>query len=328
MDRTERFYKIDQLLRGDRPIPFQRMVDVLGISRATLKRDLLYMRDRLNAPIEYHRAFNGYRFGSPRSGPRYELPGLWFSASEILALLTTLKLLSDLQPGLLGNHVPTIVARLKAVAEEGDHSWEEIEKRIRIFQPERRTWDPLHFGIVAAGLLKRRRLGIRHYNRAHDCMTEREVSPQRLVHYRDNWYLDAYCHLREDIRSFAVDAIREAELKDARAKEIPVAKLDAYLAAGYGIFAGANVNWATLAFSPGAARWVASQLWHPDQRSRVERDGRYVLEVPYAHDRELIMEILRFGADVEVLAPATLRARIAEALQAAIRVYDGGTNKS
>jgi len=300
------------------------MVEVLGVSRATLKRDLVYMRDRLNAPIEYHRAANGYRFGNPRSGPRYELPGLWFSASEILALLTTLKLLSDLQPGLLGNQVPTLVARLKAIAEEGDHSWEEIEKRIRIFQPERRTGDPVHFGIVAAGLLKRRRLGIRHYNRAQDRMTDREVSPQRLVHYRDNWYLDAYCHLREDIRSFAVDAIRGAELKEVRAKEIPVVKLDAYLAAGYGIFAGADVNWATLVFSPTAARWVASQLWHPDQRSRVERDGRYELEVPYAHDRELIMEILRFGADVEVVAPPALRARVAEALQAAMRVYEEG----
>jgi predicted DNA-binding transcriptional regulator YafY len=322
VDRSERFYKIDQLLRGSRPVPFHRMAEILRVSRATVKRDLLYMRDRFNAPIEYDRRANGYRFGDPRSGPRYELPGLWFSASEVLALLTTLKLLSDLQPGLLGSQVPTLVGRLKAIAEEGDHSWEEIEKRIRIFQPERRMGDPVHFGIVAAGLLKRRRLGIRHYNRAQDRMTDREVSPQRLVHYRDNWYLDAYCHLREDIRSFAVDAIRGAELKDVRAKEIPVVKLDAYLASGYGIFAGADVNWATLVFSPNAARWVASQLWHPDQRSRVESDGRYVLEVPYAHDRELIMEILRFGADVEVTSPAELRARVAEAHRAAALVYE------
>ena len=204
VDRTERFYKIDQLLRGSRPVSFHRMAEVLGVSPATVKRDLLYMRDRFNAPIEYDRAANGYQLGSPRSGPRYELPGLWFSASEVLALLSTLKLLSDLQPGLLGGQVPTLVGRLKAIAEEGDHSWEEIEKRIRIFQPERRMGDPMHFGIIAAGLLKRRRLDIRHYNRAQDRMTDRQVSPQRLVHYRDNWYLDAYCHLREDIRSFSM----------------------------------------------------------------------------------------------------------------------------
>lgn len=323
MDRTERFYKIDQLLKGGRPVPFRQLGEILNVSAATLKRDMGYMRDRFNAPIEYDRTANGYRFGKPRSGPRYELPGLWFSASEVFALLTTLKLLGDLQPGLLGGQVSTVVERLKAIAEEGDHSWKEIEKRIRIFHPERRTGDPAHFGIIAAGLLKRRRLAIRHYNRAEDRTTDREVSPQRLVHYRDNWYLDAYCHLREGIRSFAVDAIRTAELRDTRAKEIPAAELDAYLAAGYGIFAGADLQWATLSFSPSAARWVSSQRWHPEQRSRVEGDGRYVLEVPYAHDRELIMEVLRFGADVEVLAPATLRDRVVEALRRTLEVYKG-----
>ena len=321
MDRTERFYKIDQLLKDGRPVPFRRLAEILDVSDATLKRDILYMRDRFNAPIEYDREANGYRFGKTRSGPRYELPGLWFNASEVFALLTTLRLLGDLQPGLLGDHVSALVDRLKAIAEEGDHSWKEIEKRIRIFHPERRSGDVAHFSTIAAGLLKRRRLAIRHYHRAEDRMTDREVSAQRLVHYRDNWYLDAYCHLREGIRSFAVDAIRSVELKGTRAKEVPAAELDAYLAAGYGIFAGAELQWATLSFSPTAARWVSTQSWHPEQRSRVESDGRYVLELPYAHDRELIMDILKFGADVEVVAPADLRERVVKALNQALQVY-------
>ena len=148
---------------------------------------------------------------------------------------------------------------------------------MRIFLPERREGKAEHFSAVAAGLLKRTRLWIRHYNRKDDRETEREVSPQRLVHYRDNWYLDAYCHLREDLRSFAVDAIREARLLDERAKEVAASELDEYLGSGYGIFAGRKVQWATLKFMPEAARWVSAQSWHPKQRSRVEKDGSYVL---------------------------------------------------
>ena len=183
MDRTERFYKIDQLLKGGRGLSFDRLTEVLGVSRATLKRDFGYMRDRFNAPIEYDRDTNAYRFGKPRAGPRYELPGLWFSASEVYALLSTLRLLGDLQPGLLADQVAGLVSRLREVAGGEDHDWKEIEKRIRIFQPERRQGDPTLFPIVAAALLKRRRLQIRHYNRGEDRTTEREVSPQRLVHY-------------------------------------------------------------------------------------------------------------------------------------------------
>ncbi|MBS0367521.1 MAG: YafY family transcriptional regulator [Proteobacteria bacterium] len=322
MERLERFYKIDQLLKASKPVSFHRLEDILGVSRATLKRDMDYMRDRFNAPIEYDRAANGYKFGAPRNGPKYELPGLWFSASEVFALLTTLRLLGELQPGLLANHVATLITRLKKIGEEeGDHSWKEIEDRIRIFQPQRRTADPAQFSVVAAGLLKRRRLAIRHYNRAEDRVTEREVSPQRLVHYRDNWYLDAYCHLREGLRSFAVDAIQQAELKDTRAKEVSAKELDAYLAAGFGIFGGSDLKWAALRFSAAAARWVASQIWHPEQRHRIESDGRFVLEVPYTDDRELVMEILRFGADVEVLAPLALRTRVVGILRNAAEAY-------
>jgi predicted DNA-binding transcriptional regulator YafY len=328
MERLERFYKIDQLLKDRKVVSFSALQSSLAISRATLKRDLEYMKSRFNAPIEYDRETNGYRFGKPRSGPRYELPGLWFSGREVHALLSTLQLLDNLQPGLLDGQVTPLVERLRAILGSGDHSWQEVEKRIRIFQPERRETRAAHFSLVAAALLKRTRLWIRHYNRNEDRETEREISPQRLVHYRDNWYVDAYCHLREDLRSFAVDAIRAAELRDARAKEMPKAELDEYLASGYGIFAGCKVEWAALKFSPRAARWVSAQNWHPKQRARIEKDGSYLLEIPYADDRELVMEILKYGPDVEVLGPEALRKRVGDSIRQAAERYGQGLTPS
>jgi predicted DNA-binding transcriptional regulator YafY len=321
MDRSERFYRIDQLLKDRKVVTFARFQEALGVSRATLKRDLVYMRDRFNAPIEFDRASNGYRFGRPRAGPRYELPGLWFNATEVYALLTTLQLFGSLQSGVLSAEVPALIERLRAILGSGDHSWKEVEKRIRIFQPERRESNAAWFSVIAAALLKRSRLFMRHYNRNEDRVTEREVSPQRLVHYRDNWYLDAYCHLREDLRSFAVDAIQNAVLKDTHAKEVPRAELDEYLGSGYGIFAGRRVEWAILKFTPRAARWVSAQRWHPDERHRVEKDGSYVLEIPYSDDRELVMEIMKFGPEVEVLAPAALRSHVSDLHKEAARRY-------
>ncbi|MDX1376077.1 MAG: WYL domain-containing protein [Burkholderiales bacterium] len=321
MERLERFYRIDRLLKERAPVPFVELQRALEISRATLKRDLDYMRDRFNAPIEYDRAARGYRFGVHRTGPRYELPGLWFSAEEARALLTMRQLLVELDPGVLGPRVDALLERLRAVLGSGEHSWEEVERRIRILQPGRRGSRSAHFGVLASALLRRRRLRIRHYHRAEDRETTREVSPQRLVHYRDNWYLDAWCHLRKDLRSFAVDAIREAVPLEARAREVGRAALDAILASGYGIFAGRPVAWARLRFSPQAARWAAAQTWHPEQRARAEIDGSWTLEIPYADDRELAMDILRYGADVEVLAPPALRRRVAETLARAAARY-------
>src|SRR5882672_12669591 len=229
-------------------------------------------------------------------------------------------LLSELQPGLLEPQVKPLQERLYAIL-GGESIARIIDSRIRIFKPERRQSEPAHFSTIAAALLRRSRLWIRHYNRRDDRETEREISPQRLVHYRDNWYVDGYCHMREALRSFAVDAIRAAELRDGRAKEIPAAELDEHLGAGYGIFAGRDVQWASLRFTPEAARWVAAQSWHPKQRARFDHDGSYLLEVPYSHDRELLMEILKFGADVEVLQPSELRRRVGDALRLAAQRY-------
>jgi predicted DNA-binding transcriptional regulator YafY len=321
MDRSERFYRIDRLLQGGLSVSFIKLREALGISAAQLKRDLAYMRERYNAPIEYDRDTNGYRFGKPLAGPRYSLPGLWFSAGEIHALLTMQYLLENVQPGLLEPHTRPLLDRLNAIVGKGDHSAEEVRRRVRVLHLAARAPKLEHFEVVAQGVLKRRRLRIRHWNRQRNDETQRDVSPQRLVHYRDNWYLDTWCHHAGDVRSFSIDAIRAAELLDDRAKEVPKQELDDILKAGYGIFAGKTVSWAKLRFTAERARWVANEAWHEQQKARFDPDGSYVLEVPYADDRELMMDILKFGPDVEVLGPEKLRKRVAEHLFAAAKRY-------
>jgi predicted DNA-binding transcriptional regulator YafY len=323
MNKTERIFKIEQLIVSRRLVSFQELLDELEVSRATLKRDLEYLRSRMKSPIVYDRDANGYRIGIKRGDPeRVAFPGLWFNAAEAAALLTMQHLLDDLQPGALRRHIEPLRERLKSLLESADHSFDQIRRRVRIFHMGRRAPPLKCFEAAAGALLNRRQLRIQYYSRASGEKTERVVSPQRLVCYRESWYLDAWCHLRAGLRSFAVDGIRRAEILDVAAQECRESELDEELAAGYGIFSGRARAWARLRFSPARARWVAAETWHPKQRAGFESDGSYVLEFPYADDRELIGDILRHGAEVEVLAPAALRTRCHEELAAAARRYD------
>ena len=326
LDRTERFYKIDQLLQSRRPgvVPIAIFLEELGVSLATFKRDLEYMRDRLYAPIVWDRDQNGYRFEASEeeaAGRPYQLPGLWFSPTEAQALLTMEHLIESLEPSLLGPHLEPLKVRLRALLSAGDHSAEQVRKRIRVIPFGARKHEPKHFALIASAVLGRQRLKITYYNRTRDEETAREVSPQRLVYYRANWYLDAWCHLRNDIRSFGLDATREAGMVGGKAKEVPDSELDAVLASGYGIFSGRKVQWATLRFNAHRARYVALEQWHSKQRARWEKDGTYVLEVPYSAEGELVMDILKFGPDVEVLEPAALRKAVAERAKEMVKVY-------
>jgi predicted DNA-binding transcriptional regulator YafY len=127
MNRTERFYKIQELLRQRRVVPRDLFLEVLEVSLATFKRDLEYLRDRFSMPIIYDREANGYRLDQSDPGHvNYELPGLWFSASELHALMTMEYLLRRLQPGLMGGHVAPLRARIRKLLESGDHSAEEV----------------------------------------------------------------------------------------------------------------------------------------------------------------------------------------------------------
>ena len=322
MDRTERLYKIDQLLNERRAVAMNILEEELSISKSTVKRDLEYMRDRLNAPIIWDRALRGYVFDHSQSGAeRYALPGLWFNDQEILALLTMYRLLSNLGNGLLTPHIKPLLTRLTKLLGSQEDSAEEIRRRIRILHMASRTERPESFEVVASATVKRKRLQFIYRARYNDMGKEREVSPQRLVHYRDNWYLDGWCHLSTGLRTFSIDRISKVKGLEKKSKDVSEKTLHRELADGYGIFSGKADKWAKLRFSPKDARWVASENWHPKQISQFEKSGYYLLEFPYSNDTELVMDILKYGSGVEVISPSTLRKTVKRKLEAAASQY-------
>ena len=321
MDRTERFYKIDNLLHVNAVVPITRFLRELEVSRATFKRDIEYMRDRLNAPIEWDRGDGGYRYTSGVTGQQQSLPGLWFNASEAYALLMMQALLSEMQPGLLGPHIAPLKARLRAVIESGKHPAGDVESRVKLLSVAARPVTDKNFEVVAAALLGRQRLQILYYSRVRNESSIREVSPQLLIHHRGNWYLGAWCHQQEAMRSFSMDAIEQASVLSKSSKAMPKKALDGFVGQGYGIFSGSDVQWAKLRFTEERARWVSRELWHPLQRLSAQEDGRLVMELPFTDLRELSMDILRQGRHVEVLGPPELRTQVAQELRETLGQY-------
>ncbi len=319
MDRTERFYRIRSRLLEKGSLTRREIEEDLEISHATFKRDIEYLRDRLNVPVVWSRERQAYVLDA--SAEQSELPGVWFSPAEIYALLEIDHLLGTLGGSQLARQLAPLRTRLASLLESGDLGHREIRRRIRVLALGSRRVNRDVFEALSLALLGRRRVFIRHLRRADGSITERTVSPQRLVHYRYNWYLDAWDHGKDTLRTFAVDAILHARVQDEAAGDLPDVELDRVLGAGYGIFAGATTETAVLRFTPDAARWVADEVWHSKQVGRIEADGSYLLELPYSGEHELVMDLLRHGSGVEVLGPPALRARVAEELAAAASQY-------
>ncbi|HFD80956.1 MAG TPA: YafY family transcriptional regulator [Gammaproteobacteria bacterium] len=321
MDKFDRVYELHNLLsRRRRPVPLDVIQESLECSASTARRALNLLRDRLGAPLVYDRGRNGWYY-DVTGNERYELPGLWFSPDELYALLVSHQLLAELQPGLLSRYIEPVRARIERLLERRGLPGADPGQRIRILQMAARPTNLQHFRRIATALLQRKRVLVLYHGRERDQTTERIVSPQRLVYYRSNWYLDAWCHLREGFRHFSLDRLHPVEILEEAADEFDPGELDEHFAKAYGIFAGKPRYTAVLRFSPHAARWVADEQWHPRQQGKVLPDGGYELRVPYSDSRELVMDILKYGAEVKVLAPKRLQEQVRQRLQAALAQY-------
>ncbi|HEX7690098.1 MAG TPA: WYL domain-containing protein [Burkholderiaceae bacterium] len=333
MDRTERFYRIELLIKRQSGVSFEQLLAELEVSPATLKRDLQYLRDRMDAPIVYARDENVYRFAdgagvttqvAGRTGlvKQHELPGVWFSEKELHALLTMHQLIAGLDDGgVLGRHLQPLLDKLHGMLGASGDEAQALMRRVRIANPARRPVPSRFFEEAVSAVLSRRRLAITYYTRGKRAESERVLSPQRLLHYRNTWYLDAWCHASEGLRRFALDAVRAAKVLDEPARDLPLSKVESELDQGYGIFGGARLRWATLHFTAEAAQWVAQEEWHPQQQLKAQADGSLRMRLPYSDPTELVMDVLRHGPNVRVVAPAELAQQVRSQLERTLAAY-------
>lgn len=321
MSRREKLYHLHDILRQRRtPVSRQVLMDELGCSQATLYRLIAELRDVLGAPLEQDPETRYFFYDRSLAGA-FELPGLWISPEELQALLTARQILANVQPGLLQDELDMLQQRMSQLIDQEGIDFSAHPERIHIRHDAGRPVPGRLFEDLLRALFQRRRLRIRYHGRRRDEVSERSVSPQRLTAYRDRWYLDAWCHDAEGLRSFAVERIQGLETLEQEAEALDREDLRDHFDGAYGIFSGPAEHQARLRFNPEAARWAADEQWHAEQLAERTRDGSLELRFPFGSSRELVMDVLRYGADVEVLAPDFLRRQVAESVERMRALY-------
>ena len=322
MDKLTRLYRLHQLLAGRRVgVPLESIMSDLECSRATANRVIQEMRQTFNAPIIFDRDQQGYRYDRSGEGG-FELPGVWFSEAELTGLLSMQRWLDQIGGGFVGRMLAPLGEHMRQMLGDKDAA-SQISERIVLQEIGQRPNAANHFPEIAAATLNRQQIEIDYRDRTHNEASARTLSPQRLLHYRDNWYLDAWCHLRNELRRFALDRVQAVNVLETLAQELPQDEVARAFDRTYGIFGGKPENTAVLRFSGAVAQWVSEEIWHARQQSEWLEDGRYELWLEIGHNpAELIQDILRYGANVEVVEPASLREAVRDKLRAALAVYD------
>ena len=329
MSQLPRIYRMKQMLANGRVMTRKRYMDEFETTVSTFKRDLALLRNETDAPIVWDRKAAGYRLETAQPGgeSKSELPGMWFSERQLLSLISVEQLLQQIEPRLFKEALAPLRQKLDSLLatatahKKSKSDFAQPLTRVKVLPMHRRAVDDAKFAAVAAALLTRHQLQTVSIHRQTKQPTTRELSPQRLVSYRDNWYLDAWCHLRKALRTFSLDTLQTVRVLDDAAEDISAADLDQHFASSYGIFAGMASQLAVLRFSPKVTGWIEREQWHPEQTSKALADGSIELTVPYGNATELIRDILRWGADVEVMAPEVLREQVKAQVLAMTNIY-------
>lgn len=319
METLHRLFLLDRLFRSHRcPLSVDTLLTQMECSYSTFKRLIKVLREQYNYPIVFSKEYKGYYYDHAKAT---QVSGLWFTTYELQALLIIQQMLQRLQPGLLSEYFDSLAEHVNRLLALSGKMPDSLVKCINVIPIAHQYIRSDVFLPLCQATLYHHTIHMR-YQDIHGSYSERTVSPQRLVYYRNNWYLDAWCHLREDLRTFWVAGIQSLELIEQTAKRIEEKTLETHLASSYGIFTGLPSHMAHLRFTGLAAMRVRGLEWHPMQQKQNNEDGSVELWVPYSDHRELVMDIMRYGAEATVLGPDTLKIEIIQQFKKAVASYE------
>jgi predicted DNA-binding transcriptional regulator YafY len=302
----ERFLWFDAAVRKNRFPNASTLARQFECSAKTAQRSIEFFRNRMEAPLEYDPARKGFTY----SNPAYELPVLRLNEKELLSLLISKKLLSDAAAGPLSEDLDHIVARLGAILSENLPTKIKPDKAFSFRSIEVSPTNPALFSHISNALLTSRLLTFSYYSPVRHSSTTRTVEPHHLINYMGTWHLIALCRMRQNWRDFLLSRISDCCLAGEEFPPRPESQWKPFLTDTFGIFQNPKSFPVVLRFSPVRSRCVRGQVWHPDQIAAELPDGSLQLTIPVSHNAEIMMEILKHGAHVQVLTPKRLRDKV------------------
>jgi predicted DNA-binding transcriptional regulator YafY len=302
----ERYLWFHQRLKQEKFPKLTDLMEKFEISQRQAAREIEYMRLFFNAPVEYSREERGYYY----EDDSFEFPVPMISQEEIISLVIAKRLSVTIPDERRKKQLNVFFENLSAYF---DLDVEELETKISLKNVRYSRVVPEVFDAVLQGLSKDRKLAVTYRSVYTKQSSQRVINPLHLVLYMGNWHIIAYCEVKKGIRDFALSRIRAVEVLEQSIDEnLKAINVKEYLDDAHGIFFEGEKKQVVLRFNKTICEYVREQVWFPGQTMKEEENGDLILSFYVTDFREVVREVLSFGADVEVLEPVPLRQTVKE----------------
>lgn len=314
----ERLLRIHEELQRGRPTNCTRLGQLLEVSRKTIVRDIEYMRDRQNLPIEFDPVRNTYRYTEPVAA----FPTLKVTEGEVFALLVARKALEQYRGTPFHRQLAASFDKLAAGLKDTVSFSASDELQAVSFKNMGLGKSDLEvFNALSRAVTRQLEVEFEYRKPGAAEAIRRRVQPYHLSHRENLWYLVGFDSERAALRTFAVPRISQVVVSEQKFKRPADFSPEKFFANALGVLGGEGNHHVVIRFTALVADRVREREWHESQKLRDLRDGGLELSLRLGALPEIERWVLTWGADAEVIQPRELRSRIQKTTAALARLY-------
>lgn len=313
-----RLIYIDEAIRENKYPNCTTIAREFEVERKTIQRDIDFMRDQLKAPIEFDPKRNGYCY----TEADYFLPALHITEKDLFAFKMTKLVLKPYENTQYFGEIKRGFEKILQYLPE-NISVDSLESSFS-FDNEREDVPLASTTMIALrdAILQHVQVNITYHSFSSSEVKQRLVDPYCLINHHNYWYLIAHCHVREEIRMFAVARILELQMTESKFKKPQKFSPQQYLGDSFALERGGEKYNVVLRFSSYQAIWIKERQWHPSQKIVEQADGSLLFSIQIRGIKEVMRWILQYGSEVEVLEPKDLRAMVMAEIKKMTAVYE------
>jgi proteasome accessory factor B len=303
----ERMLRIHQLIQNQEYPNCSKLAGEFELCTRTVKRDLDFMKYRLDLPIEFDAFRNGYHYTRPVE----QFPGTAVTEAEMFALLVAHKAITQYSGTPFQQPLETAFRKLTGQLDQSVRftlgNLDDVLS-FRPFAPE--DADLEAFQIITRALQARRGLRFLYRNLGTPKAQRRHVHPYHLACIENHWYLFAFDLKRQDMRTFLLTRLRRPELTDEHFTMSKKFDLNEYLRGSFSVFKGGDDYEIVIDFDAWAADLIRGRRWHASQELTKLPGGQVRLRMRLNSIEEAERWVLSWGTHATVVRPQALAARL------------------
>jgi proteasome accessory factor B len=313
----ERMLRIHQAVSSGKFPNATMLAREVEVVTKTIHRDIEFMRDRLNLPIEFNPARNGYFYTEDVSA----FPTMQITEGELFALVVAEKALQQYRGTSFEKPLLSALQKMEqALPDTISLNLADIEQTISFRTRAEQILDLKIFDALAKAAARRRQIELAYRKPGQTKPETRVVDPYHLANINGEWYLFAHDHARKDIRTFAPARIKSVKLTGKTFARPEKFSLEKRLRDSFGVHSGQGAHTVVIRFNPRAADYVREKKWHESQQLCELKNGGVELSLKLSSLLEIERWVLSWGGDAKVLKPRELAEAVLNSAKRILKV--------